>query len=124
MILDSNIIIYAAKPEYKFLQPLIESPTVSVSVISFVEVLGYPALTEEEESFLERFFSRLQVRPVTNSIIDRAIRLRKQRRMKLRDSLIAATALDFYYPLITRNTADFAWIPELKLIDPFSPPPS
>jgi predicted nucleic acid-binding protein len=122
MILDSNIVIYASRPENAFLRPLIGSPPVSVSVISFVEVLGYPALAEEEETFLEGFFSKVLVRPVTDSIIDRAIRLRQQRRMKLGDSLIAATALDFYHPLVTRNTADFAWISGLKLINPFAPP--
>jgi predicted nucleic acid-binding protein len=122
MILDSNIIIYAARPEHSFLHPLIGSPPVSVSVISFVEVLGYPTLTEEETTFLEDFFSRVLVRPVTDSIIDRAIRLRQQRRMKLGDSLIAAMALDFDHPLVTRNAADFSWIPGLKLINPFAPP--
>lgn len=34
MLIDSNIIIYASKPGYEFLHPLIGQPDLAVSVIS------------------------------------------------------------------------------------------
>lgn len=44
MLLDSNIIIYAAKPEHGELRRFIAENEPSVSVVSFVEVVGYHRL--------------------------------------------------------------------------------
>jgi len=41
MLLDSNIIIYAAQPENDFLRQLIVERASAVSAVSYVEVLGY-----------------------------------------------------------------------------------
>ena len=56
MLLDSNIIIYAAQPEHAALRQFIETHTPAVSVISQIEVLGYHKLTEDDRQFLEQFF--------------------------------------------------------------------
>jgi toxin FitB len=48
MLLDSNIIIYAALPEYGVLQDFIEKHAPAVSAISRVEVLGYHLLTAQD----------------------------------------------------------------------------
>jgi len=48
MLIDSNIIIYASKPGYEFLHPLMGQADLAVSVISYVETLGYHQLTEPE----------------------------------------------------------------------------
>ena len=42
--------------------------------------------------------------------------------MTLGDSIIAATALRFDMPLVTRNTSDFLHITGLHLINPFPYP--
>ena len=41
MLIDSNIIIYAAEPGRDNLRALIADPASVVSAISYVEVLGY-----------------------------------------------------------------------------------
>jgi predicted nucleic acid-binding protein len=38
--------------------------------------------------------------------------------MSLGDSLVAGTALVHQIPLVTHNGKDFAWIEELRLVDP------
>jgi hypothetical protein len=48
MLIDSNIIIYAAKPEHPDLRRLIAEQAPAVSAVSVVEVLGYHRLTEAE----------------------------------------------------------------------------
>jgi predicted nucleic acid-binding protein len=55
---------------------------------------------------------------MSRDIVDRAIQLRRQRKIGLADSFIAATALDYEIQLVTRNTSDFDWIDGLKLLNP------
>jgi len=55
MLLDSNIILYAAQPEHSALRQFIEEHAPTVSVISYIEVLGYRRLTNADRQFLEQF---------------------------------------------------------------------
>ncbi len=121
MLLDSNIIIYAAQPEHENLRTFIAQHAPLVSAVSVVEVLGYHKLTEEARSHFEEFFAAARVLAVSESVIASAVRLRQQRRVKLGDALIAGTALAHDLTLVTRNTEDFRWVPDLRLLDPFTP---
>ena len=121
MILDSNIIIYAAAPDGDRLRRLIARRSPAVSAISYVEVLGYHRLQPREKAYFERFFAAAEILPITAAVLDRAINLRQQRQMGLADALIAATALAYGRALVTRNTADFAWVADLRMVDPFMP---
>jgi hypothetical protein len=119
MLLDSNIIIYAAKPENTFLRQFIAENAPSVSAISYVEALGYHKLTPDEKQNLEMFFSIASMLMISQAILDRAVQLRQSRKMSLGDSLVAGTALAHDLTLVTRNTEDFKWISNLKLLNPF-----
>ena len=118
MLLDSNIIIYAALPEYGALQDFIAQHAPAVSAISRVEVLGYHLLTQQDRSDFEEFFAAATVLPVSDSVISKAIELRQQRKLKLVDALIAGTALAHGLTLVTKNLQDFEWIDGLGLLDP------
>ena len=48
MLIDSNILIYAFQPEYTFLRQFIAEQTPVVSAITYVEVLGYHQLSDED----------------------------------------------------------------------------
>jgi hypothetical protein len=56
MLLDSNIIIYAAQPEHANLRRFIAEHSPAVSAISYVEVLGYHQLSGQQRQYFERFF--------------------------------------------------------------------
>ena len=120
MLLDSNILIYAAKPESAELRSYLDRISRSVSVISYIESYGYQNLTSEERERLETIFRRTQVLPLTDNIADQAISLRQQRRMGLGDAIIAATAITHNLALVTHNTEDFRWINGLELLDPLA----
>ncbi len=105
MILDSNI-IYSTKPEYDFLREFIAENSPSVSAVSYVEVLGYHKLTDEEKELLEEFFDSTKILPISNEVIAKAVQLRQLKKMTLGDALIAATALVNNSVLVTNNTAD------------------
>ena len=119
MLLDSNIIIYAAQLEHDQIRQFISEHEIAVSALSYVEVLGYHRLTEESRLYFEEFFRIVEVLHISQAVLDRAVALRQMRRMTLGDSIIAATALVYNRTLVTRNIEDFQWIAELTLFNPF-----
>ena len=119
MLLDSNIIIYAAESEHADLREMIAERAPAVSAVSYVEVLGYHRLTEEARDYFVAFFAAAPVLPLSQVVLDQAVKLRQIRKMTLGDALVAATALVHGLELVTRNTDDFKWIPSLKTWNPF-----
>ena len=118
LLYESNIFIYSILPEYKALKEWMMKQEFAASEISLVEVLGFHRITTEDSRELEDLFNMAKVLPMSRDIVDRAIQLRRQRKIGLADSFIAATALDYDIQLVTRNTSDFDWIEDLKLLNP------
>ncbi len=120
MLIDSNIIIYASKPEHRALRRLIATQSPAVSVVSYVEVLGYHRLLERERRLFEDFFVAAPMLQISVEILECSTSLRQKKAVSLGDALIAATALVHDLELITANTADFDWIPDLRVTNPLS----
>jgi len=120
MLLDSNIIIYSAQPENGFLRQLIAERASAVSAVSYVEVLGYHRLTETERRYFEAFFAEARALPLSQPVLDEAVRLRQAKKIKLGDSLVAGTALLHDLTLVTRNVDDFLGIDGLRVLNPFA----
>jgi predicted nucleic acid-binding protein len=118
VILDSNILIYFVDPGYERLREYLEQQETELfaSLISKLEVLGYHQLTIGNRLDLERLLGNMAILPISNSVIDKAIQLRQQRRRSLGDSIIAATALLYNLPVLTNNVADFSTIDGLQVI--------
>ena len=123
MLVDSNILIYAAQPVYAQLRRFIADHAPAVSAVSYVEVLGYHQLDDEERQYLEEFFRLAQVLPLSQAVLDQAVALRQRRKMSLGDALVAGTALVHSLTLVTRNVEDFQWIQGLSLLNPFDEEP-
>lgn len=117
-ILDSNIIIYSFDHEFQYLRELIWSEDAFVSEITRLEVSGFHGLNEYEESYFKDVFLVIKAHDIDSQIINEAIKLRKQYKMKLGDSIIAATAIVYDLELFTRNTTDFVKISDLKVVNP------
>jgi predicted nucleic acid-binding protein len=126
MVCDSNILIYAAEPGDTLCLPLVQRPDALISSVTRVEVLGFPgfaSLPQERQDSLEAIIASSVEVPLDNEIILQAISLRRLKRMSLGDSLIAATALEYGVPLVTRNDSDFIHIAGLIVINPFATSP-
>ena len=119
MLLDSNIIIYAAQIENIFLRDFIAENSPYVSAISYLEVLGYHQLMDEDKTYFQEFFTASQILPISQSVINQAVKLKQLRKMSLGDAIIAGTALVYDLTVVTRNIDDFRWITDLKLLNPF-----
>ena len=119
MLADTNLVIYGTLPEHAFLEEWFRREAPFVSVVSYVEALGYHKLEAEDKESLERFFAKAPMLDMTNPVLKEAVRLRQLKKMGLGDALIAATALVHDLTLATHNAADFIWISDLSVIDPF-----
>lgn len=122
ILADSNLIIYAASGNFPFLVDWLAENAPVVSAITFLEVLGYHKLNEQEKAELEDLFAQLNVLYPTPDTFRLAVDLRQRRNLSLGDALIAATALHEKLTLATHNTKDFVWIDGLQLLDPLENP--
>ena len=118
ILLDSNILIYSSQTEFVYLKPLVLNTKNSVSIISKLEVLGFPRLTQSEKQYFENVFKILRFMSINDNVIDKAIELRQQFKMKSNDSIIAATALLHEMVVYTRNVDDFKNITGLQVVNP------
>jgi len=105
VLLDTNILIdylngiVAAKTELdRYSQPLI-------SVITWMEVLA--GATSEEEGVVRDFLSRFDIIAINAAIADKAVIIRRSKRIRLPDAIIQATAHLEHALLVSRNTKDF-----------------
>ena len=68
---------------------------------------------------IEEFLDLAIVLPLDQPITKKTIELRRDnRKLKLADAIIAATAIVHQLTLVTNNTKDFKAITDLKFIDP------
>ena len=102
------------------MKPIINQLDSYVSEISKLEVLGYHKINLIDKNYFESQFALLKIIPIDKSVIDTAIDLRQKKKISIGDSIIASTALLYDYELYTRNTSDFNWIKNLKVINPFT----
>lgn len=97
---------------------LLDDNNVNISVITRMELLSWSGSLEKQTEILEEFISLSQVFNLSESIIQKTIKVRKAFATKLPDAIIAATALTHDFTLITRNTKDFNKIAGLNVVNP------
>lgn len=116
-LLDSNIIIYLSKREVplSFLDQFDEH---YISVITYMEVLGYQFRDPKEEEFIREMIEVFRILFIDQKIADMVIDIRRKRRIKLPDAIIAATAKALNLCLVTRNIDDFEKV-EIQIANPF-----
>lgn len=120
VLLDSNIIIYSAASFKEEIEVYLYNKILSASIISYIEVLGYHKLTNQDKTFFQMFFDSVELIPITDRIVQKSIELRQVKNIKLGDAIIAATTLIHNKTLVSRNVKDFNDIEELKIYNPFS----
>ena len=89
----------------------------NVSIITQIELLCWNT-DEATTQSVQSFIADCSVLGIGADVIDQCVRLRKGKKIKTPDAIIAATALAYGYSLITNNEKDFAGIKGLKIINP------
>lgn len=122
ILLDTNVLVYhvAGNPAAtKFLEETIARRSFYLSILSMIEFLGWHGHTEEEFAECKGLVELTTILPVSKEVADKAIELRRSKRIKLADAVIASTALVNNLQLVTRNVRDFSGIRDIKIINPF-----
>lgn len=117
-LIDTNVIIDAqmgrlTEKGLSFLEEVLNKEFI-ISFITFIEVLGYQDVPQSTRDFI----ALANMVEINKAIIDRCIALRKTKKIKLPDAIIAATALVQGLTLVTRNTKDFQSIAGLACLNP------
>ncbi len=110
---DTNAVIYLLSGNQCML-PYISS-RLAISAISFMELLSFPMISEDEEKVIREFLQTCEMILLSNDVMEQTIQIRKSFKTKLPDAIIAATAIESGLPLLTADTG-FAKIDGLKLV--------
>ena len=90
----------------------------NLSVITQIELLCWKT-DFQTAAMLDGFITDSNILNITPDIVTQCVKLRKGKRIKTPDAIIAATALAYNYTLITNNEKDFINIPKLKILNPY-----
>lgn len=93
---------------------LLHDSEIYISYITEIELLGFHAITEAEEERIEEMISLCTVIEMNNEIKKETIRIRRNYKTKVNDSVIAATSRYLNMPLLTADSG-FLKIKDLDL---------
>ncbi|MCX7840364.1 MAG: type II toxin-antitoxin system VapC family toxin [Anaerolineae bacterium] len=122
VIVDTDVLIEAARgvdDAVTCLEQIENQASLAITVISEMElVIG--CRNKAELRTLDRFLSRFQVLKLNEPISDIAKDLLRRYRLShgllIADALIAATALAYDIPFVTKNERDYRFIAGLRLL--------
>ncbi|MBW4559300.1 MAG: type II toxin-antitoxin system VapC family toxin [Trichormus sp. ATA11-4-KO1] len=124
-IIDTDILIDVSRGVLEArncLQNLKASSGLAISIVTQMELMVGCANKAELQT-LESFLKYFDIIKIDQAVSDKAVNLLRSYRLShgllIADSLIAATAIVWNYPLITKNQNDYRFIENLNLL-PYS----
>ena len=93
VLLDSNIVIYLSQRKLSINEVIDDDKQYAISLITYMEILSYNFTNKDEEEFIKQLLSFFTIIDINQEIAEKVITLKKQRKIKLPDAIIVATAL-------------------------------
>lgn len=119
IVLDTNIVIAFFGEEEKVVKmvekALEDGETILLPTIVKAETLGYQGINDDTMARMLQWFKDAILIQLDSDLAERAAFLRRERRLKLIDCVIAATALAHNAKLATRDE-EFDRIAELTIL--------
>lgn len=122
VIVDADILIDAGRginDAVTCLQRIEQTSSLAASAVSHMELI-VGCGNQADLQAVERFLRRFRILKLTDQISDAAVDLLRQYRLShgllIADALIAATALGYSEPFITKNQRDYRFIAGLNLL--------
>ena len=117
-LIDTNIIIYYLEGEQAAISFLrTHRGKLAISSITWMETLSY-TFTSGEEQVVRTFLQEFRPIEISSPVMELSVEIRRKKKMKLPDAIIAASAVHHDLILVTRNIKDFKGA-TVKTIDPF-----
>jgi hypothetical protein len=122
-LLDANSLIYYFQgapqldPVFRQIEQGEARPV--VSIITEIELLGFPRLTRQDETRIQTLLSGFTVVAVDERIAGQAVALKRRHGIKNPDAIIAATAMIENACLVTRDQDLLEQVPEIRSLNPF-----
>ncbi|CAC5340469.1 MULTISPECIES: type II toxin-antitoxin system VapC family toxin [Planktothrix] len=105
-VLDTNAIVALLQGNIQLIELLKDADWIGVSVISQIEFLVFPGLTQDDRQIFDQFLQRVEVMDLATIdivLIDKIIEIRQQYRLKLPDAIITAMAIQNSASLVTAD---------------------
>lgn len=105
-LLDTNAIIALLQGKKALLQQLKDAEWVGISIISQLEFLIFPNLSDADKKYFNQFLQRVSVIGLTTeqlALMATIIDLRRQYSLKLPDAIIVGTAIQYKAVLISAD---------------------
>ncbi|MEX0811907.1 MAG: type II toxin-antitoxin system VapC family toxin [Chitinophagales bacterium] len=100
----------------KFMDKVVDEVP-KLSIISQIELLCWKTEKSTTQK-VKSFIADSLILDISQGVINHCVEIRKNRKIKTPDAIIAGTALDKSFILLTRNTKDFQGIPGLDVLNP------
>ncbi len=91
----------------------------NISVITEIEALSWLSPDKKKEAIVKAFIEDANILPLSPDVVAQCVKIRRSRKVKTPDAIIAATAIVHSLTLITSDN-DFNNIEGLKVVDPYS----
>ena len=102
-LLDTNVILYISNGTLRARDILSQEFTYAISVITYMELLGYNFKNSEDESIIRRLLSYFELIQLDGNIIESVIGIKRERKIKLPDAIIISTAIVKGITLLTAD---------------------
>ena len=121
IVLDTNVVILYINDDATIVSWINRQRAMgesfSVSTITVVELLGFPKIIPQEVLMIELWLKRVLVVDVDLSVAREAARIRRELKLTMSASVIAATAVLLKSPVATRDVV-FKKIRDISVIRP------
>ncbi|NMM50765.1 type II toxin-antitoxin system VapC family toxin [Marinigracilibium pacificum] len=114
IFVDTNILLYLLNGD-KEVTEMISNKDVVISFITELELLSYSNLNDDSEQLIKELLNECIIRDISGEIKELTIEFRRKSKLKLPDSIIAATAYFNKLPLLTADK-QFRTVDELDVI--------
>jgi len=114
LFVDTNILLYFLNGDQEVIEMLSDKEII-ISFINELEMLSFPKISPDSEETINGLLKNCTIVDITPEIKNLTIEFRRKSKLKLPDSIVAATAFYSQLPLLTADK-QFRTLEELEVI--------